>query len=226
MTEIIVRSLQSGERLPSEKQLAADLGVSRATVREMLSAFEASGTVVASQGSGRVVQLPDVSGQIADGWTILMRAKPAMLLELLEIRAVLEIGFLPKAIERLDAEHLRQLFELARQMKRKAENGEDFVREDREFHRILFSNSGNVLLEQLLKAFWELYNRSEIERQHGNLKEMALIHEKMVEAIAKQNTEQAVTLMKEQFADARYRVLMSLQSPACESERRKSANED
>lgn len=208
--DLIVGRLESGEKLPPEKQLAADLGVSRAALREVLSAFEASGIVVALQGSGRYVQMPDISSQITDGWAILLRAKPMLLIELLEIRSVLEIGFLPKAIERIDIKVTQMLRELVDRMNEKANKGEAFVEEDQEFHRILFFSTGNILLEQLLKAFWDLYEQSNAIRKHTDLKNIAMKHQQMLEAILKQNTEQAIALMKEQFADARYRISMSL----------------
>jgi len=210
--EKIVRSLKSGEKLPSEKQLAAEFGVSRTMIREAFSAFEASGVVVALQGSGRYAQMPDVSGQIADGWTILIRAKPELLLELLEIRVVLELGFLPKAIDRLDLEKTRELRRLVEAMLEKSSRGEAFVHEDREFHRILLSSAGNVLLEQLLKAFWDLYEQSNIVRNHPNLQTVARTHQEILEAVVKKNVERATELMKQQFMDVRYHISMLLTS--------------
>jgi DNA-binding FadR family transcriptional regulator len=208
--DIIVGRLESGEKLPPEKKLAIDLGVSRTALREVLSAFEASGIVVALQGSGRYVQMPDVSNQITDGWNILLRAKPALLLELLEIRKVMELGFLTKAIERLDIKNIQIMRELVEEMKKKAEDGEDFVNEDQEFHRLLFSSTGNILLEQLLKAFWDLYEQSNVPRNHTNLSNAAFTHQQMLEAIIRNNTDQAAVLLKEQFADARYQISMYL----------------
>jgi DNA-binding FadR family transcriptional regulator len=208
--EMIVGCLQTGKKLPTEKQMAETFGVSRAAIREALSAFEASGTVIAQQGSGRYVQMPDVSSQITDGWKILIRSKPELLLELLEIRTVLELGFLPKAIDRLELPDIQKLKQLVDVMLERSGNGEDFVSEDREFHRVLFSGSGNILLEQLLKAFWDLYEQSNAVRHHANLRQIAEVHQQMLEAIARKNADQAISLMKQQFEDARYRISMSL----------------
>jgi len=208
--EKIVGSLQSGEKLPTEKQMAEEFGVSRTMIREALSAFEANGIVIAQQGSGRYVQMPDVSGQIAEGWNILIRSRPELLLELLEIRAVLEIGYLPKAIDRLELHHIQKLKQLVEEMVNKSERNEDFVNEDKEFHRLLFSSTDNILLEQLLKAFWDLYEESNATRNHQDLRKIAENHSQMLEAIVRRNAEQAIVLMKGQFEDARYRISMSL----------------
>jgi DNA-binding FadR family transcriptional regulator len=208
--EKIVGSLQSGEKLPTEKQMAEEFQVSRTMIREALSVFEANGIVIAQKGSGRYVQMPDVSGQITDGWKILIRSKPELLLELLEIRAVLELGFLPRAIDRLELHTIQKLKQLVDDMLRKSEQSEDFVHEDKEFHRLLFSGTDNILLEQLLKAFWDLYEESNAARNHQNLRQIAEVHRQLLEAIVRKNAEQAANLMKQQFEDARFRISMSL----------------
>jgi len=208
--EKIVGSLQSGEKLPTEKQMAEEFQVSRTMIREALSVFEANGIVIAQKGSGRYVQMPDVSGQITDGWKILIRSKPELLLELLEIRAVLELGFLPRAIDRLELHTIQKLKQLVDDMLRKSEQSEDFVHEDKEFHRLLFSGTDNILLEQLLKAFWDLYEESNAARNHQDLRQIAEVHRQLLEAIVRKNAEQAANLMKQQFEDARFRISMSL----------------
>ena len=208
--EKIVGCLQSGEKLPTEKLMAEEFGVSRTMIREALSVFEANGIVIAQQGSGRIVQPPDVSGQIADGWKILIRSRPELLLELLEIRSILEIGYLPKAIDRLDLQTIQKLKQLVDEMVGKAERNVDFVDEDKEFHRLLYSGADNVLLEQLLKAFWDLYDESNAPRNHQDLREIAEVHSQMLKAIGRNNAEQAIELMKRQLEDARYRISMSL----------------
>ncbi|REK66241.1 MAG: hypothetical protein C6P35_09505 [Cohnella sp.] len=208
--EKIVGSLQSGEKLPTEKQMAEEFQVSRTMIREALSVFEANGIVIAQKGSGRYVQMPDVSGQITDGWKILIRSKPELLLELLEIRAVLELGFLPRAIDRLELHTIQKLKQLVDDMLRKSEQSEDFVHEDKEFHRLLFSGTDNILLEQLLKAFWDLYEESNATRNHQDLRQIAEVHRQLLEAIVRKNAEQAAILMKQQFEDARFRISMSL----------------
>lgn len=208
--DLIVSSLKSGDRLPPEKKLAEEFGVSRTMLREVLSTFESKGFIVALQGSGRYVQMPDVSTSIADGWTISLRAQPALLLELLEIRSVLEEGFLHKAIERIDLESLKIMNRLVDKMLEKARNNEDFVDEDQQFHQILFSKAENVLLEQLLRAFWDVYEHSDIIRQHTDLMQVAKLHQRLLEAIMRKNFEQATHVMKEQFEDVRYRISLSL----------------
>lgn len=208
--DLISERLESGGKLPTEKQMVEEFGVSRPALREALSIFEASGVITTLQGSGRFVQTPNVSAHLADTWSILLRAKPHMLVELLEIRAILEVNTLAKVVERVTVGQLQELGQQVAAMKEKAARGEDFVAEDRQFHRILYDTTGNVLLEQLLTAFWDLYVKSNIEPKHPDSKAMADQHGKILDALTKRDLTLLTRLMKEQFADARYRIVVAL----------------
>lgn len=210
IVELITEHLTSKEKLPPEKELMQRFGVSRTSLREALSAFEASGIIVSRQGSGRFVQIPDMSKQIVDTWSIILHSKPSMLLELLEIRSMLEINSLPKAMERVNTEQLQYLGLQVEAMKAKAAVGEPFVTEDRQFHKTLFESTNNLFLEQLLTTFWDIFERSEVNKKHEDLMDVALQHEKMLEAFAKQDLPLLTNLFQEQFSDARYQIMRSL----------------
>lgn len=51
-SEIICGWLRKGDKLPTERKMAEDMSVSRATVREAVKALETMGIVVSVQGSG------------------------------------------------------------------------------------------------------------------------------------------------------------------------------
>jgi len=207
---LIIEHLDTEEKLPPEKELMRRFGVSRTTLREALSAFESNGIIVSRQGSGRYVQIPNISKQIVDTWSIVIQSKPSMLLELLEIRSILEINSLPKAMERINTDQLQYLGLQVEIMKSKAAKGEPFVKEDRQFHKTLFTSTNNIFLEQLLTTFWDLFEESEINKKHNDLMEVAFQHEKMLEAFAKQDLPLLSQLFQEQFSDARYQIMKSL----------------
>lgn len=212
IAELIVKHLQTDEKLPPEKDLMDMFGVSRTALREALSSYESSGIIVSKQGSGRYVQIPDVSKQIVDTWSIILHTKPSLLLELLEIRSILEINSLPKAMERISTDQLQYLGMQVALMKEKASRGEPFIENDRLFHKTLFESTNNIFLEQLLTTFWDLFESSDINKQHEDLIMVALQHEKMLKAFAKQDLPLLTELFQEQFNDARYRIMIALVS--------------
>lgn len=207
---LIVERMESGEKMPTEKEMVKQFGVSRTALREVLSIFEASGIITSLQGSGRYVQAPNFGAQIVDTWSILLWARPAMLLELLEVRSILEVNSLAQAMTGITMEQLQLLNIQVSKMKEKASLGKSFASNDREFHRILYTSTNNSLLEQLLTTFWDLYEAAKVETVHGQLGTLAQQHEDILKAFAKQDLEMVTSLMKEQFTDARYRIVVAL----------------
>ncbi|SFL44360.1 DNA-binding transcriptional regulator, FadR family [Gracilibacillus orientalis] len=210
--DIIVECLSAKKYLPSEKELTERLGVSRPVLRELLSEFEASGIIVPTQGRGREVKFPDVSNSILGGWNILLRARPASLLELLEVRYNLERGFLPSAIEALTLEDLQMMRDLVNRMEAKAQRKQLFKEEDQLFHRILYSRTKNLVLDQLLHAFWELFEQKSELHHSANLAQAAELHHQLYQAILTENTEEAEKLLKLQFHDVRQRIVNMMKS--------------
>ena len=93
---IVTGRLPQGGRLPTETQLAADLGVSRATVREALRLLAAQGLIRTAKGQagGSYVTLPTVdhiSESLSSNITLLADARDLTLEELIEVRVLLEV---------------------------------------------------------------------------------------------------------------------------------------
>lgn len=207
---MVVEKMGTDEKLPTEKQMVETFGISRTTLREIFSVLEANGMVESYQGKGRYAVMPDMGRQIVNSWALLLRAKPEMVLNFLEIRRLLEVNSLERAMQRADLEMLTKLSIQVEKMKERASQGKSFSKEDREFHRILFMSTQNILLEQLLTAFWDIYDQVGIEREHEDLMKVALTHEEIHNAFIKQDLALATKLMEEQFVDARYRIVQFL----------------
>jgi len=210
--EIIVECLTTNSSLPSEKELVERLGVSRSGLRELLAGFEESGIFVTTQGKGREVQLPDISYTITGGWNILLRARPKSLLELLNVRFVLERGFISAAIETLKLEDLMVMRDLVDRMLAKAQKNEIFTEEDQLFHRMIYSRINNMVLDQLLRAFWELFDQMTHLQRSDNLLKSAELHKELYQAILTKNIEEAEKLVELQFEDVRRRLIVNKDS--------------
>lgn len=210
ITELIISRLKSGEKLPTEKTLVSELGISRSMLREILSSYETSGLITVQQGSGRYVNMPDVGTQIVDTWSIALRVNPSMLLDLLEIRSILEINAYPKAIDKVTVEQLKRLKTLVDTMTAKASQNEAIIEEDREFHQIIISSAGNALMVQLLTAFWDLFDKSQVEKRHARLVESAERHQDILDALIKKDLDALIKSGNAMFTDMRYLITMSL----------------
>lgn len=140
----------AGTRLPAERDLARQLGVSRPSVREALIAMEVEGWVEVRTGSG--VYVLDRSN----------RAKTPQLaptewgpLELIRARRVVEgeiASMVALQAKRKDIEAMRKAISA---MKSDANRGVLPLEGDRAFHSAIVEACGNVVLIETVQSFWD-----------------------------------------------------------------------
>jgi GntR family transcriptional repressor for pyruvate dehydrogenase complex len=128
-TAIRIGLLSPGDRLPSERGLAEQLGISRSTLRQALTTLIQSGHLVSARGrSGGtfVAERPPLAETDArplgeEAWAVL------------DHRVAIETGATILAVERAEREHLERLGGLVRHMA-EASRFEDYRRADIRFH--------------------------------------------------------------------------------------------
>lgn len=111
---ILTGGLAPGERLPPERELAAQLGVNRTTVREALRSLEQLGLVDIRHGGGATVLDHTRAGLAVLPYLLTLGGKldPALLDNFLEVRRVIGVAIARLAAERADDEDLRRLREV------------------------------------------------------------------------------------------------------------------
>ena len=152
-------NLQAGDPMASELELARRLGVSRNSVREAVKSLQSLGVLESRHGSGLFVRAFSWDPLLDNLAYDLMRDMRA-LAELLDIRRILELGMVGQAVRRLNEAQRAELTALLERMKARAALGEGFPEEDREFHRTLYRELGNVTFLRLLDIFWLAFRRA------------------------------------------------------------------
>ncbi|MQA02238.1 MAG: FCD domain-containing protein [Streptosporangiales bacterium] len=146
--------LQPGDRLPSEREMVARYGVSRASVREALRVLENSGLVRSRHGdrAGPLV-LDPAGGPLADTMTRIAKLHGCTPGELVGFRMVLESAANQLAAYLRTEDQLTEIRgSLAAMRAAVDEGGEAFGRADFAFHECIVRASRNTLLEYNLKA--------------------------------------------------------------------------
>ena len=148
--------LAAGERLPSERQLAARFGVSRPTIREALSALESRGLVETRVGSGTFVADREA---IAEAPEVPSEDSPA---EFMETRLLVEVAIARLAAQRARShpDRLEEVRVSVEALERTANPELLPVELDREFHRGLVQLCGNDYLAELVEPLWETMGQS------------------------------------------------------------------
>lgn len=154
------RKLQPGQRLPAERQLAQELGVSRAALREAIQRLSSRGILESRKGSGNFLcaHNPLWSEQAISSLLPLMRDDPHYRYDVLEARQILEAGTAWLAAQRAtdkDRDHIRRCFDemLQHQDIHDADNA---ARADTQFHLAIAEASHNIVLVQAMRSLFEM----------------------------------------------------------------------
>jgi DNA-binding FadR family transcriptional regulator len=140
-------ALSAGDRLPSERELAGDLGVSRTSVREALRVLEALGVVETRRGSERgAVLVVDPGNAFVAIVRMLAALRHIELEEIVDFRATVESGAARRLAEHPDAETLAGLDAILDAMERQDITQAEFHALDAEFHLLLVRAAGNRLV--------------------------------------------------------------------------------
>ena len=139
----------AGARLPPERDLAQQLGVSRPSIREALIALEVEGSVEVRMGAGVYVShAPERSSHE----TAAMGESP---IELMQARSAVEGSVVMLACARVAPEALASLRRSLDEMQLAIAQGRPPLGYDRQFHLLIASMTGNSVLERLVGELFD-----------------------------------------------------------------------
>lgn len=138
-----------GSRLPAERDLAQQLGVSRPSLREALIALEIDGTVEIRMGSGIYV------AAAVERRTLSQAATGESAVELMEARATVEAAVIGLAGARFTPATLRGLRMTLEAMRADIEEGRKPLGHDRQFHLAIAAQSGNSVIVRLVGELFD-----------------------------------------------------------------------
>lgn len=151
--ELIERGgFEPGTRLPPERDLAQQLGVSRPSLREALIALDVEGRVEVRSNSGVFVSAAPQGPAAAARRTAAMGESPS---QLMEARSVIEGEVVVLACARTTAAQIERLRQLLQAMGADIERRRARVDLDREFHLTLAEMSGNAVLAQMVGELFD-----------------------------------------------------------------------
>ncbi|ATG49171.1 FadR/GntR family transcriptional regulator [Celeribacter ethanolicus] len=197
-TRIVTQEYATEERLPSERQLAQELGVARNTVREALDQLEARGMIRRRAGSGSFVTYdPDGQGEALS--PVAAETGP---LQLQVMRGIIEPEMVRLAIVNMSPRQIEALSVVLSKMEAVQTDAAAFVRLEEEFHRLLAEGTGNPLViacyNLVLDARRQSF-RTAMYRRHLTPTRIAIYQQGyngLFNAIAARDIEEASEFMK------------------------------
>lgn len=194
--------LQAGDRLPSERDLGVQLNVSRASVREALSALEMMGVLEIRSGEGTFIKEINVETLVNPlSWMISMDKGIAA--ELLEVRKMIEVQAVALAAKRATPGDMNEIEDALRDMYNDLQTGGLGDVPDHRFHYAIAQASHNKILLHLMNAISDTMeitlkaSRLELFEGKGMPERLYLEHCKVFEAIKDRNVEAASLAMME-----------------------------
>ena len=199
---LILKKLQPGDKLPSERDLAESLGVSRSSIRDAIRSLELMGMVEPRQGAGTIV-LQISSDSLVNPLANARKRKEELVGELLDFRKMLEPSLASRAATRVSAEELAEMEDILKRQGEKLRNGESTIAEDTEFHYAIALASGNSVVRKVLDTLMDLLrdSRERSLQVDGRPQKSLAGHRKILAALNRHDADAAKLAMRHHIED-------------------------
>ncbi|MBW1783884.1 MAG: FadR family transcriptional regulator [Deltaproteobacteria bacterium] len=188
--------LKPGDELPSERELAEMIGVSRPPLREALHALQTMGFIEIRPRS-KIVVRSVVEKFLGDPVSILIAEDRGKLFELLEIRRALESWVAYNAAKRASRENIEKIERIIEKDQENLRLKKDDAKTDADFHVSIAQATENTIFSHLMAScyhiLWntQIVSRETLFRKEGNRELIAGQHLTIFEAIQGRDPERA-----------------------------------
>lgn len=197
---ILSGAFKVGDKLPTERELCEQFGVSRAPVRQALSALELNGFIYSRQGEGVYVKSNRPQSNNLKSDLVLESVSPE---DIVEARMNIEPLIIKFACERVTEEDIKELHALIKKMEAETKAGIYVPENDEAFHFAIAKASHNEIFIKIMKdiiysikhqKLWQFIRErigTKQDYRNFNFQE----HQLIFKAIEEHNQEEAVRLM-------------------------------
>ncbi len=196
--------LGPGDRLPPERELAQQMGVSRPSLRSGLRTLQAMGIINARRGAGTfIVEGPPQLGKAP--LQFLAALHGFTLDQIYEARRLLEVGACGLAAERATGEQIAAMADEIAGMFATLEDAQEFLKHDLGFHRAVAAGSGNPIVATIIGTLTEIiWDAGRLRMEGASLRESAETHRRIYQAVRARNPERARREMTQHLEHARW----------------------
>jgi len=200
-----------GDRLPPERELAAQMGVSRTVVREALSALQLMGVIESKTGSGSFVRKTNIVTSAQHAQPPKQGGEDFHPAHIWEARRILAGQVAALAAERLTVRALRKLKALLSRMRTLAdrEDYDGYAEACEEFHLAIAEATGNPVLVYAMSFLFDIAKREwgeQVQRGYyatagGDIHQCFELHRVIVKAMEDGDKERVKELLSRLFRE-------------------------
>ena len=185
--------MSPGDRLPAERDLAANLGVSRASLSQALVALEVQGVLSVRHGDGAILVRPPTEERAIKA----LREHADRIPDIIEAREALEVKLAGLAAARRTDAEMAAIDASIATMEAEVETGDRGVVGDEMFHEALTAAAHSSLLAKLMHEISGLIRETRIESLSQEDRPRASLegHRRIAEAVRTQNPQEASRAM-------------------------------
>jgi GntR family transcriptional regulator, transcriptional repressor for pyruvate dehydrogenase complex len=216
-----------GDQLPSERELAEQFQVSRASIREALKIMEKTGYLESRVGVGGGTFVREITLDIIiDPFAEFLESEDNMVMEMLDFRLIIETEFARIAAVQRTAADLNAISASLDLMQLDIAAGGIGLAGDNGFHEAVARATHNNVFEKMLQMSKTLLNktRETTLRLKNQPKSSLSDHRAIYQAIEEGDGDKAASLMHQHICKARENALISLRKAAALSEDKQTKN--
>jgi len=205
---VILKKLQPGDKLPSERELAELLRVSRGSIRDAIRSLELLGLVEARQGTGTIVRQTSTES-LPNPFANALKRRKELVSELLDFRKMLEPPLAARAATHASPEELLEMEDILRRQEERQRQGDAAVAEDAEFHYSVALASDNSVVLKVIDILMDLLRdtRARSLQVEGRPQKSLTGHRRILAAIKRRDAEAAKDAMRRHLEDVEEIVL-------------------
>ena len=185
-------TLKPGDRLPPERELIKQFGVSRPSLREALHSLVAMGFLEVKQ-SKRTFVKSVASERMEDPLALLIKTDTQKIFDLIEVRKAMEAWGATQAAQRATEEDIKRLESIIEEMEKAIEEGRDWDKEDADFHLAIAQATHNMVQIHIMSTIYDLLRESaaKLFTDKTKIKKLLQQHSRIVSAIKNHSGEKA-----------------------------------
>ena len=202
--KIIAGDLKPGEKLPPEREIAEELGVSRNSVREAIRFMDMTGVISSQQGSGNYITC-DFQSSLEETMGMMFAMDQINYIQISQIRYSLERLAFTLALDHASEEEISLMEDCVNKLDKSTDANVNNEL-DKKIHYTLARASGNILILDILEACSSVIDsfvkdlRREIIQNEPRKELLNDCHHRIVKALRKHNREAGIQAVKEHFA--------------------------
>ncbi len=204
-SEVLSGKLRYGDRLPTERDLAEQFGVSRTAVREAVKALREKGLVQSYPGRGTFIT-DNTARSVRHSLGFIMKIGAVEgSTNLTETREILEPEIAMLAATRATADHIAAMRAAVATMDEALDDADAFIEADLAFHLALARATQNAFIPALLDPIVDLLreHRTRTFNTEGAPKRGQLHHKRILDAVERRDPEAARDAMRAHLRQVR-----------------------